>query len=58
MGHRFWIGAASITAARGIEDYTIRTMGRWKSAAYLLYVSFKRKIISSDAFAELNFNWM
>ena len=47
MGHRFWIGAASTTAARGIEDYTIRTMGRWKSAAYLLYVSFKRKIISS-----------
>ena len=38
LGHSFQIGAASTAAARGIEDYTIRTLGKWESAAYLLYV--------------------
>ena len=37
-GHSFRIGAASTAAERRIEDSTIRTLGRWESAAYLLYV--------------------
>ena len=37
-GHSFRIGAATTAATVGIEDSVIQTMGRWKSAAYLLYV--------------------
>ena len=42
-GHSFRIGAASTAAARGIEDSMIRTLGRWESAAYLLYVRVPRE---------------
>ena len=38
-GHRFWAGAATMAAAAGIEDSLIKTMGRWESSAYLLYIS-------------------
>ena len=37
-GHSFRIGAASTAAAAGLEDSTIQTLGRWRSAAYLLYI--------------------
>ena len=37
-GHSFRIGAASTAAAAGLEDSVIHTLGRWRSAAYLLYV--------------------
>ena len=36
-GHSFRIGAATTAAVVGIEDSLIRTLGRWESAAYLLY---------------------
>ena len=35
-GHSFRIGAATTASACGIEDSLIQTLGRWKSAAYLL----------------------
>ena len=28
----------SIAAARGIEDSLIKTLGQWRSSAYLLYI--------------------
>ena len=37
-GHSFRIGAATTAAQRGIPDHLIKTMGRWSSEAYLLYV--------------------
>ena len=37
-GHSFRSGAATTAAAVGIPDSTIQTLGRWQSAAFLLYI--------------------
>ena len=37
-GHSFRIGTGSTAASRGVEDSLIKTLGRWRSSAYLLYV--------------------
>ncbi len=37
-GHSFRIGAATTAAQRGIQDSLIKTLGRWESSAYTLYV--------------------
>ena len=42
-GHSFRIGAASTAAARGVEDSLIKTLGRWESSAYLLYIQVPRE---------------
>ena len=39
-GHSFWIGAATTA---GLEDSTIRTLGRWNSSAFLPYICTPRE---------------
>ena len=48
-GHSFRIGAATTAASSGIQDSLIRTMGRWESSAYTLYIRTPRDKISAVA---------
>ena len=48
-GHSFRIGAASTAAGRGIPDATIKTLGRWESSAYLLYIKLPREQLAHIA---------
>lgn len=37
-GHSFRIGAATTAAYKGVQDSTIKTLGRWQSSAFLQYI--------------------
>ena len=38
LGHNFRIGTTTTTAAKGIQNSVVKTMDRWESVAYQLYI--------------------
>lgn len=46
-GHSFRIGAATPTAADGVEDSMIQMLGRWKSSTYLVYIRIPRERLAA-----------
>jgi hypothetical protein len=48
-GHSFRIGAATTAAQVGLQDSLIKTLGRWESAAYMLYVRTPRETLCAVA---------
>ncbi len=52
-GHSFRIGAATTASYYGIPEALIKTMGRWESAAYLLYIRTPREQLCTVARSKL-----
>ena len=48
-GHSFRAGAASTAAALGLEDSLIKALGRWESAAYLIYLRLPREDLQATS---------
>ena len=48
-GHSFRVGAATTAALHGIQDSLIKTLGRWDSSAYMIYIRTPQSTLVSVA---------
>ena len=48
-GHNFRVGAATTAALKGLQESLIKTLGRWESSAYQLYIRTSRATLISVA---------
>ena len=48
-GHSFRVGAATTAALQGLQDSLIKTLGRWESSAYQIYIRTPRSTLISVA---------
>lgn len=54
-GNSFRIEVASTAARNGVQDLLIKTMGRWESSAYMLYIRTSRETSCTVAGTLANF---
>lgn len=47
--HSFRVGAASTAARNAVQDSLIKTMGRWESSTYMLYIQTPRETLCAVA---------
>ena len=48
-GHSFRVGAATTATLQGLQESLIKTLGRWESSAYQLYIRTPRSTLISVA---------
>jgi len=48
-GRSFWIGAATTTARSSVPNSLIKTLGRWESAAYTVYIRTPKETLCAVA---------